>query len=98
MSQPYDQPLFGDPGPPRPRREMTKKEADDAANKIVWTRYRVANTQCTDCVVEYPLGQRTSIGAGAWLRVQGDDKRVLCLHHRGEYLHREQLEALRGGK
>ncbi|UOK18382.1 hypothetical protein SEA_BRUHMOMENT_66 [Arthrobacter phage BruhMoment] len=88
MSQPYDVPLFGDPDTPKPQRERSKKEQDDAANKIVWTRYKVAGVQCSDCVVEFPLGRRTSIGPGAWLRVKGEDKRVLCWYHKAEYLHR----------
>lgn len=90
MSQPYDTPLFGEPDAPKPQRKLSKKDLDDAANKITWTRYRVPGTQCVDCVIEFPKGLRTSIGRGVWLRVQGEDKRVLCIHHKGEYLHREQ--------
>lgn len=88
MSQPYDLPLFGDPDPPRTEREKSAKEKDDALNKVLWTRYRVAGIQCVDCVIEYPLGLRTGIGAANWMRTHGQDKRVLCWMHKAEYLAR----------
>lgn len=88
MSQPYDVPLFGEPDPPKAQRELSKKDLDDAANKIVWTRYKVAGVQCVDCVIEYPKGLRTGIGSANWMRVQGQDKRVLCWMHKAEYLAR----------
>ena len=88
MSQPYDTPLFGEPDPPKAQRVQSHKEKDDAANRIVWTRYKVAGVQCSDCVVEYPQGRRTSIGPASWMRVKGEDKRVLCWFHKAEYLSR----------
>lgn len=88
MSQPYDVPLFGDPDPPKVQRQQSAKDKDDALNKIVWTRYKVPGVQCVDCTVEYPQGLRVSIGIASWMRVQGEDKRVLCYHHKSEYLAR----------
>lgn len=88
MSQPYDTPLFGEPDPPRVQRQQSHKDRDDAANKITWTRYKVAGVQCSDCVVEHTSGGRTGIGAASWMRVQGEDKRVLCYHHKAEYMAR----------
>lgn len=89
MSQPYDTPLFGKPDKPKPVRKQSAKDKDDAANKIIWTRYKVAGVQCSDCVVEHTQGKRVGIGGASWMRVQGDDKRVLCYHHKAEYMHRE---------
>jgi hypothetical protein len=88
MSQPYDVPLFGDPEPAKTVRALSHKDRDDAANKIVWTRYKVSGIQCVDCVIEYPKGLRMGIGAANWMRVQGEDKRVLCWMHKAEYLAR----------
>lgn len=88
MSQPYDLPLFGEPDPPKVTRGQSAKDKDDAVNKIVWTRYKVAGVQCVDCALEYPQGRRVSIGIASWMRVHGEDKRVLCYHHKGEYLSR----------
>jgi hypothetical protein len=88
MSQPYDTPLFGDPEPPKAQRKLSHKDLDDAANKITWTRYKVAGVQCSDCVLEHTKGQRAGIGSASWMRVQGEDKRVLCYHHKAEYLAR----------
>ena len=90
MSQPYDVPLFGDPDPPKAARQQSHKDLDDAANKIVWTRYKVAGVQCSECVTRYQQGLRVSIGIASWMRVQGTDKRVLCYPHKSEYLSREQ--------
>lgn len=89
MSQPYDVPLFGDPDPPRVQRQQSHKDRDDAANKIIWTRYKVAGVQCVDCTNEHHRGMRTGIGSASWMRVQGEDKRVLCYQHKAEYLARE---------
>ena len=88
MSQPYDEPLFGPPDKPKVARQKSHKDLDDAANKVTWTRYKVAGVHCSDCAVEYPLGKRVSIGPAAWMRVQGEDKRVLCYYHKAEYLSR----------
>lgn len=88
MSQPYDVPLFGDPDPPKAQRTQSHKEKDDAANKVVWTRYKVPNVQCVDCTTEYRSNRRETITAASWLRVQGQDKRPLCYQHKAEYLAR----------
>lgn len=89
MSQPYDQPLFGEPDPPKPQRELSKKDLDDAANKIVWTRYKIAGVQCSDCVIEHTRSNGwAQITAASWMRVQGQDKRVLCYRHKAEWLAR----------
>jgi hypothetical protein len=92
MSQPYDLPLFGDPDQPAPARVRSHKDLDDAANKIVWTRYKVAGVQCSDCVLAHTRGLRAGIGSASWMRVQGQDKRVLCYHHKAEYMHRENTQ------
>lgn len=89
MSQPYDTPLFGEPDPPKVQRTQSAKEKDDAANRIIWTRYKVAGVHCVDCTNEYRKHHRQTIGAAAWMRVQGEDKRVLCYQHKAEYVARE---------
>jgi hypothetical protein len=98
LSQPYDVPLFGEPDKPKAQRVQSAKDKDDAANKVTWTRYKVKGVQCSDCVVEYPQGRRTSIGPGSWLRIHGDDKRVLCWFHKAEYLSRGDRPESRGGQ
>ena len=89
MSQPYDQPLFGDPDPPKVQRVRSAKENDDAINRVIWTRYKIAGVLCVDCTTEYPQGKRAGISAASWLRVHGEDKRVLCYDHKAEYMYRE---------
>lgn len=89
MSQPYDQPLFGDPDPPKAQRQQSHKDRDDAVNKIVWTRYKIPGIQCVDCTNEYREGQRPTILSASWIRIQGEDKRALCYQHKAEYLSRE---------
>lgn len=89
MSQPYDTPLFGEPDQPKAQRQQSHKDKDDAANKVTWTRYKVAGVQCSDCVLEHTRSEGWSqIGAASWMRVQGGDKRVLCYRHKAEYLAR----------
>ena len=88
MSQPYDEPLFGEPDKPKPQRVQSHKDRDDAANKITWTRYKVPGVQCSDCVVQHTRDGWSQIGAASWMRVQGQDKRVLCYRHKAEYMAR----------
>lgn len=93
MSQPYDVPLFGADEPATPKRQQSAKDADDAANKVYWRRYKVAGIVCW----EWANGsQQTPCAPATWLRVQGADQRALCSRHKQEYLDREQLEAPRG--
>lgn len=87
--------LFGEPDEPKPQRLQSAKDRDDAANKVVWRRYKGPSIQCQDCVAE--RANRAGIGRVTWIRKLGDEERALCYHHRGEYLHREALDARRGG-
>lgn len=89
--------LFGEPDPPKAQRLQSAKDKDDAANKIVWRRYKVAGIVCWEWV-NSPHGiRRSQCGPATWLRVQGPDERALCSRHRQAYLDREALAAPRGG-
>lgn len=87
MSQPYDMPLFGEPDPPKARRQESAKDVDDAANKVYWRRYKVAGIVCWEWINVPKQGMRC--GPATWLRLQGPDQRALCSRHKQEYLDRE---------
>lgn len=80
-------PLFDQPGTTTPR-VRSRKEQDDAANKIIYSRYKGPAIPCRDCVLD--RDNRTGISTASWLRRHGPDERVLCYHHKAEYLAREQ--------
>lgn len=91
MSQPYDVPLFGEPDPPKTERIRSRREQDDAVNKVSYIRYKGSEKRlCQDC---YEEGE--AYGA-AYLRVHGQDQRPLCFRHRALRGEREALEAPRG--
>ena len=96
MSQPYDTPLFGDPDQPG-QRVQSHKEKDDAANKVIWRRYKIAGIVCWEWINGHPPAAQRC-GPATWLRVQGPDQRALCSRHKQEYLDRDTLNAPRGGQ
>lgn len=96
MSQPYDEPLFGGQEPAKEQRQQSAKDADDAANKVYWRRYKVAGIVCWEWANAQNWAFADRCGPAVWLRVQGADQRALCSRHKQEYLDREQLEAPRG--
>lgn len=95
MSQPYDVPLFGDPEQPKPARQQSAKDADDAVNKVYWRRYKVAGIVCWEWINGHPPA-RERCSPAVWLRIQGTDQRALCSRHKQQYTDDETLAAPRG--
>jgi hypothetical protein len=92
VSQPYDVPLFGSPDPVRAERIQSAKDADDAANKVYWRRYKIAGIVCWEWINAPQALRQSQCGPATWLRIQGPDQRALCYRHRQDYLDREALD------
>lgn len=88
-------PLFGEPE--KAQRELSKKDVDDAANKVYWRRYKIAGIVCWEWINGKPPA-RDRCGPATWLRLQGEDQRALCPRHKQEYLDAEALSTPRGGQ
>lgn len=85
--------LFGEPDPPKAVRVESAKDRDDAANKIIWRRYKVAGVICHERINP---GAPANCGSATWLRIQGPKEIALCGRHRQEYLEAEALGRPRG--
>lgn len=97
MSQPYDVPLFGDPDPAKAKRELSRKEQDDAANKVTWRRYKGQPRSCQDCFEEIQQHKRMTFGKAAFIRSHRGVDRPICYEHKAL---RDEADAInnRGGQ
>ncbi len=91
MSQPYDQPLFGDADEAPTVRKLTAKDKDDALHKVTWRRYRGTSRPCDDCF----MGGRGLVKPkpSVWVREQAKVEAFLCYDHKALRL---ETESLRG--
>lgn len=84
-------PIFEQPEP-EPVRVKSRKEQDDAANKIVYRRYRpTRRVQCDPCVSAVVIKEQTGINDASYVRTQGSSEQYLCFLHTQEAKHRDQL-------
>lgn len=87
--------LFGEPDEPAVQRVQSAKDRDDAANKIVWRRYKVSGVICHESINPHTPAR---CGPATWLRIHGPEEKALCSRHRQEYLEAEALNTPRGGQ
>jgi hypothetical protein len=88
-------PIFDQPEEPKAR-ELSKKEAEDNATKVIWRRYRGAARMCEDCFPEVNSGDRLAFGKASWVRVEGSVQRAICFEHKALRMEQEDLNRPRG--
>ena len=80
-----------EPDPEPEVRPRSAKDEDDA-QKVGYRRYNGAPMLCTVCVRGHDAGMK-GIRNAAYLRIgPGDVKMPLCMMHKQDQLHRDQLD------
>lgn len=87
-------PLFGEPDAAAEVRVLSKREEDDAVNKVQWARYRGPMVPCAESHPDKRLRCRPV----TWLKLLGNRAIPLCSLHKQEHLDRIALDAPRGSQ
>lgn len=79
------------------KRERSKKDEDDAKQLVYRRVNSAARSLCDDCVKEREIQQHGGVGSTAYMRIDNNTIRHLCMRHSAIWREHDGLAALRGG-